>query len=338
MTYAVDFAIDIMQMISSPAPVMFQRNSSLFIASQQGFAQITYGLNTQSQKKAEWQEEAPEILESQDAIIRRSEEGFRDYKTTFRKGEGKYLLPILFSKDSDAFTLEDMIKAAEALQKLPDDGKIRMVSHDSTYHSHKYGYAADGIDVWVCAARVMNRKRYLELVKKNETDLLGSIGALEGLSHQQISASYSRLKFPDCVIMTPYLLVSFPRGGRLSNLEHNQTDWRQSTSLEHSWNGTSNGSILTYRELRNDVESPFNIYVTLNSLSFKGKTQSSLESKSASLINQFKKELDALYKATEKGQLSIESINNAHNKACTTEIKRFRESFPDLAQRYQSQA
>ncbi|MBN2052385.1 hypothetical protein JW756_02685 [Candidatus Woesearchaeota archaeon] len=341
MTYAVDFVIDAMTKLSDSKPVMFQRDGSLFIASKQGFAQVTYGLHVMPQKRHELDSEVPEILESKNAILQRVKDTRGESKIVFRKTEKKCIQSIIFGTDDNTFTLEDIIKSASALQELPDDKKIRMVSHDSGYHSHKYGYAADGIDVWVAAARVMDRERYLELVRKNEDDMLESMARIKDIKHistQPTDELYRNLKFPNCLILTPNLLASFPRKGSLRNAMHDEKDWNNSTRLENNWNGTNNGSILRYSELRHDMESPFSFYIDLNSSRFKAKTAEELANKGGKLINQMEKELEALRLAAEKGQSFIERLNAVHNEVCTIAIETLKKNYPNAYKRYQVEA
>src|SRR3989338_9535913 len=143
MLYAVDIIKDIMTKLSSSEPVLFQRDGYLYIASKEGFAQITKGLRTEPDERKKI-EEQPNSSESKDVIVGWVDKDSRYRKPKFRKGEEKYLKPILFGTDDDSFSLKEITKIAEELAKLPDDGQIRMVKHSSSYHSHKYGYASDG--------------------------------------------------------------------------------------------------------------------------------------------------------------------------------------------------
>jgi len=68
----VDFIISVMREISSEEPVFFHRDGALFVASEQGFGHIAYGLRTKPEKKQEWDktEQPSEIKFSEDIIIR----------------------------------------------------------------------------------------------------------------------------------------------------------------------------------------------------------------------------------------------------------------------------
>lgn len=339
MVYAADFVIDVMERISSPKPVMFQRDGSLFVASQQGFGHVSYGLQTTPQKRDKYDKELPEILESEDLVIRTIKDDFGcGRKQVMLKKEKQYVVPTLFGPDDNRFTLEEMMKTAAALQKLPDDKKIRMVSHGERYHSHKYGYACDGIDVWVDSGRVMDRERYLELVRMNETKLLEDISSLEkfeqgNILHARLSSAYNSLKFPKCAIVTPNVLVSFPRRGRLSGTSSGTSEW-SSSQTHFNWN------VVEYGEFEDSHrESPFNFYVTLNSQVFPAaKTADIITSKGEDIVNQVKKELEAICACVNQEPNFIQTINAIHNKACAKEIKHFKEMFPPSHKKKQAKA
>ncbi|MEK6913198.1 MAG: hypothetical protein AABW47_00820 [Nanoarchaeota archaeon] len=186
--YAVDFVLNVMKKISTSNPILFQRDGALFIASKQGFGYVTPGLQTTPEEIQEWEkrEQPREISESKEAIFRVKEDG--EYSLKFIEGEEAHISPILLSPDGDLFTLNDLYSSVEKLSKLEDDGKIRLINHDSGYHSHKCGYACDGVDVWLSSARVMDRNTYLELMRQNEKSLL------EKLCELRVTEDDSRLK------------------------------------------------------------------------------------------------------------------------------------------------
>lgn len=195
-SHAVDIVGEIIAKLSASKPIYFQRNGALFIASEGGFGLLRLGLSTDASllSEPEWvrekrQTDFEELQASSDAIKELNFNNSGHYqKVEFVEGEEKYVAPIWFRNDSQSFTLDDMVKTAGALTKLPDDGRIRLVNHTDRYHSHKHGYAADGMDVFLASARVMDRKKYLELFRKKEDRTLGL----------------------DCVIITPDLRASFP--------------------------------------------------------------------------------------------------------------------------------
>ena len=308
MDYAVDFVLKTMQDLSSSKPVLFQRDGSLYVASSDGFGQVKYGLNTRPIEIRDWEkrEQPPEIAESED--IFEGVSGDVRGKLKIRDSEAPYLKAISFGSDDNSFTLEDIAKTAEQLAGLPDDGKIRMVSHDSGYHSHKYGYASDGIDVWIDRARVMNRERYLELLRNAEEGIIQNIKDLDKIEDKQrISGAYEKLLFPDRMIMTPHILVSLPRYGYLHLHREEPDSWTRMTSLE--------GGILHYSELRIHDESPFGINIKLNA-----KTQRTI-SEAKETLKKMDEEVDAVKSNMAIAETFISRINEVHNKICAKDIE-----------------
>lgn len=137
--HALDIVTGIITAISDTKPIFFQRDGDLFVASEAGFGVLrNYLITREIQKSAE------------------------------STGTDKYIKAIRFSSDTRDYSLEDIANSAMQLSKLPDDGKIRIVSHSESYHSHKHGYAQDGLDVALQYAGEMNREKYLELFRQAE--------------------------------------------------------------------------------------------------------------------------------------------------------------------------
>jgi hypothetical protein len=323
MAYAVDFVIDVMERISSSKPVMFQRDGSLFVASQQGFGQVTYG-----------SKDISKIPESDDLVIRvvRDNTTGIDKKKVMSNRERLRVLPILYTPQERSFTLENMINAAKALQELPDDNKIRMLSGGVGYPSHKPG----GIDIWVSEARVMNKESYLELIRMNETKMLGAISSLGKLEPKDIPSAYQQLRFPDCVIVTPYLTVSFPRNGVFGYVHRGVMEWStESPPFKHR----AGESIMDYGESNfYSRKDPFGIYVTLNSHRFQPKTAEDLALKAKRLFAETGMNLMGFFLAFDKQPCFIDEINAIHNKACAKEIKRHKEMFPPSRKKKRTKA
>jgi hypothetical protein len=318
MAYAVDFVLDVMKGLSSSKPVLFQRDGSLYVASAEGFGQITYGLNTTPEKIQSWEKrgQPPEIAESEDAIHRWVGNGWNK-KPAFKKSEKPYLNAIAFGSDSKSFTLEEITKAAQELAEL-SDGKIRMVSHWSGYHSHKHGYVADGIDAGVLEARVMDRNRYLELIRENEDKLLQSIKDLGQITEpENFHKAYSKLTFPDCVILTPYMMVSLPRVGRLHLHRDEPDSWKQNTRLGSNYDGSTRGSILNHFYIDTSNESPYNISVKLNAQDLRTANAG------YEVSERINEELDAVTSNMAIAEEFISKINKIHNdEVSAQDIKR----------------
>ncbi len=309
MVYAVDFVINVMKELSSSEPVFFQRDRSLYIASAEGFGQVTYGLRTTPEEIRSWEErgQSPDIAESEDVIHRCVEDKY-DKKFVFKKGEEPFLKAIAFGPDTTQFTLEEVTKAAQELAHLPDDGKIRMILH--------------GIDVWVQEARVMDRDRYLELVREREDELIQAMERVgETVDRRDIIESYGKLKIPDCVIITPYLKVSLPRSGSL-HLHRDESDsWTQSTGMESNYSGSTKGSILYHRDVDTYEESQFAVSVTLNARNLRGENEESLKSSIDELVAKVTEQLFAITSNMPLAQKFIDRMNAVHNKVCAPNIE-----------------
>ncbi len=308
MKYAVDFVINTLEEISGSKPISFQRDGSLYAVSPEGFGQVTYGLHTTlraiqgEQDKYPWKEIElpPEIKESEDVIIGNKEDPEDEYNEApiFRKEDRPFIKAISFGPDSDGFTLEEMAGIYHELAELPDDGKIRMVFHNNAYHSHKYGYACDGIDVWVEEARVMGRDRYMELVRQKEDELIGAM---------KNNMSWGERVFPDCLILTPLLKVTAPRKGKFDN--ENQA-WDEKTKLKQIYGYSGQGGVLSFGDY---YELPFDMFVSINYEDLPGCSQENFKSKMADHLEKLNKQLNIVY-SNMPGEF-IEKMNKSYNSA-----------------------
>lgn len=320
MVYAVDFVLNIMNEISSSEPVLFQRDGSLYIASAEGFGQVNCGLRTMPEKIQQWEqrEQAPEIKESTDAVLRRLEG-----KLVFKKSEKPYINAIAFGPDDQVFSLESIAKTARELKNLPDDGKIRMVNHESRYHSHKYGYACDGTDVWVMTVRVMDQERYLDLVRQKEDKLIRAMGDIKVEDRHDFERIYTDFQFPDCVILTPFMQVSLPRSGRI---ERDVSSWTEKTHLHSDYDSNRHGSLLTYGRVDTSRKSPFAVGLTFNSFNFKAKSGSTLNLQAHKVIDRVREEFDSVALNMGIAESIVNRMNRKHNKVCEENIKWFEET------------
>ncbi|MBI2043988.1 hypothetical protein HYT24_01340, partial [Candidatus Pacearchaeota archaeon] len=307
MAYAIDFVLDVVSGLSSSKPVMFQRDGLFYVVSPQGFGRVSRGLATATEKIEAWQrrEQKPEILESKDVIVRQTNDVSRP--PLYRGGEKSYLSAIAFDDDTNSFTLEDMAKTAKRLAELPDDGKIRMVSHATRYHSHKHGYGSDGIDVWVDAARVMDRERYLELLRLKEQETNEKMDSLRGKDKRDLDRAYPQdIRFADCVILTPYIMVNLPRTRKL--FLSDSTSWTQRTRFRRE-------DMFSYCDVNTYEESPFKVNVTLNS---QNSVTLDEASKATERIN---RELGVVNSNVALANDVIGRLNNLHNELSAPHIQ-----------------
>ncbi len=334
MTYAIDSLISIMRNLSSSEPVMFQRDHKFYVASKEGFGQTETGLRTWPLSDAEkeqfesygkntpgnqyfleyceqWRKSNRhiyELLESDDLILAFEGKGFLYPKPILKEGELPYIEPIMFRHDDNAFALEEMVKVAEQLETLPDDGNIRMISHSSGYRRH--GYGVDGIDVNVEGARAMNREHYLQLMRQKEDNIYQDMidRAPNVIKHLQISTP---LEFPDCVIITPYLMFSFPRPGRIgySGFE----GWDAHTRFGKE--------MMRYKEFSQYLEAPFGARIRINAVDLADLADVADDFSQAKEIYKsiISKQLDVIDSEMEKINQLVDKLREMHRNAYSRE-------------------
>ncbi len=241
MVHAVDSLIAVMRGLSSTEPVMFQRDQRFYVVSEEGFGLMNIGMwawplsdrekqdfdkyggdpdegnEYLKEYKKQWRDNnrhISELLESEDIIQAFEKDSpYSRYQTpVFAQSELPYIRPLMFGHNDNTFTLDGITGIARL--ELPDDGMIRMIEHSEGYHSHKHGYAMDGIDVNVQAARKMDREKYLELMRKKEDWI-----------YEKLSRNDIRAKFADCTVVTPFMMFTFPRQGHPRQGHHSRNLW-----------------------------------------------------------------------------------------------------------------
>jgi hypothetical protein len=322
MEYLVDFAIKVMTDISSSKIQYFQRDGNLFIASEEGFAQLSLGLKTIPEQFQQWEQRTqdPEIQESKDAIQKWVGDKYNQ-KPQFHKKDQPYIEAIAFGPDDYTFTLEEIAKTAKNLGKLPDDGKIRMVTHASGYHSHKYGYAADGIDVWLNAARVMEREKYLDIARKKEESLINAFLKLSiPQGDRDLERAYHSYPLPNCTIMTPNTLVGIPRSGYFDYDRDRSGHWTNSTRLKQNYDEHNLGNILQLSRASSYEESPYGYFLQLNSHILTAKDIPSFKSEAATKIERLNTEVKVITDTLQSINPIVVRLNTKHNELCQKEI------------------
>lgn len=314
--YIVDFVLKVISDISSSKPFLFQRDGALVVASQQGFGYVTPGVQTWLERIASWEkrEQPREIRESTEIMRRVKQRGQVICKFTGQ--EKKYVLPITHSEDTTVFSLKDISTAVEKFEKLPDDGKIRMVSHDSGHHSHKHGYACDGIDVWLTCARVMDRTNYLEIMRQKQDELLEKLENSKADSSEG-GCSYARMQIPRAIIFTKNLMASLPLREELSYHREGVASWSEETKLLRQ---NSNDQLPSTHN-----ESPYGLFVKLNSLSDEIQTTQEYKTLRTKTINGIDRELQVLESHMMGVEAFLGQMNAIHNRVGEKNIawKRF---------------
>ncbi len=318
--YAVDTLIDTVRAISKTEPVYFQRDGSFYAATPDGFGKLGYGLclRPQNPEKATWRQELPEIVASENILVKLADE---NELTKFRRGERTRTRPLLFNKDSCSFmSLESMATTVALLKKLPDDGKIRMIGHSTSYHSHKFGYAADGSDVWLGVARVMKRKTYLEMMRTKEDELIESLtqNGLRAAERIYEDKTYTfangrSVEIPDVWVITPNIMLTFPREGRLDYHDRDQS-WRADSDLNRR-------NLPEYFGIKMYDESPFTYSLVINRKVINGRTRQDFGRQTTKSLNRLGDELAGVATTLPRIQLFLKSINTLHDQICHEKIE-----------------
>ena len=259
MAYVIDVVKSLVTSISTVEPVLFQRDGALYIVTPEAFGQVTHGLeiNPRGGRTSEASLAATNLLVEHDSS---------DEESAFLEGEQERLAPITLSGDATTFTLEDVLKSAKKLCAMPRDGKIRIIGHDSRYHSHKYGYAADGIDVWLAFARSMDINLYTALMKKQEDAMIGQLINLQAVNPRARDAEYCRMPVPEGFVMTSSFLLTFPRKGSVRE-RRDTPAWTMLTEL-----GDGNTGTIWRRDVDSNKEHPYGAYVTINAFECGGSS------------------------------------------------------------------
>lgn len=169
MVYSVDAAVEVLNMIDKPSQgysgiFAFQRDSQLYLIGGGAVAVVDSSVPC-----SHYLSHHDETLDSYISEPFRGESEVADKQGILAKSEAKYFAPLIRDSDGEVSTLEALLKIGEiSREKNLDDGRIRMVSHGTSHHSHKYGYAADGVDISVTDARVMIKQEYFDLMRMQE--------------------------------------------------------------------------------------------------------------------------------------------------------------------------
>lgn len=303
--YAVDVMVDTVRHITRHNPSLFQRDSAFYAVTPAGFGKVSGGLSltTQNPEQKEWRCGLPEITDSVNVLLQRGKE---NYQSTFIEGERERFLPLIFHTDSyGRFSLESMASTAIALSQLPDDGNIRMIGHIISYHSHKYGYAADGSDTWLTAARIMKCSRHLDIMRAREEQFLQALKSGDEKLTKEVYDSTGLVRVPNVFIITPQLMLTFPRKGVIDY--HHDVSWKPDTEFS--------GEIPVYHEVCTYDRSPFALHATLNKRDMDATNLDDLQTQTTKEFNALTLQIDGLYCAMPAIELFLASLNAAHDLA-----------------------
>jgi len=326
--YAVDIVSDIIRRLSGSEPVFFQRDGQFFAASTAGFGWLRRGLNIKQKVKRFGEEEYPEILESLDITYEEKPKNkYEGSKLRVVKKELGRVMPLIFGSDDDSYNLKNMAKTAEVLGKLKPDGKIRLVSHGSGYHSHKYGYAADGMDFWLSEGRVMDKARFFQLMREKEETLLTGLekkanegkdepefGFGEG-SKERILSVYNGSGadvLPDALVITPHFLFTFPRTGQFRHRENEA--WTTSTGF------IGRESPVRFYHIGGGYKSPFAAYFKTNSINISALGTEEFNAQARRMAADLALGTKLVAEIMPQVQQYIERLNNMNNTAFAKDI------------------
>ncbi len=228
MVYSIDAAVEVLEVLNkstdwtAPQIFAFQRDRRLHLVGREAVAVIDYGLSC-----------SPRAERDDMTLKRRVRHDLANPEKSNVLGENgkivgaekKYFDALSLGDESGPITLAGILNLREVFDDFSDDGKIRMITHDSRYHSHKHGYGADGVDVWTNGARVMIRDEYFGAMKSEESNLRAKVKT-DGINRNEGSP------LPGVAIITPYALISFPFPVRLSTSDRElRGSWKPNSHL-----------------------------------------------------------------------------------------------------------
>jgi hypothetical protein len=170
------------------------------------------------------------------------------------------------------------------------------------------------MDVWLHEARVMDSERYLELIRAKEDELIhamSQLGERSAVERRSIDEAYRKLELPDCVVLTPHMMVSLPRSGRLKLHRDEPDSWTVDTGLAPISSDPRERSILYYNDVSSYKESPFGMKIALNS--YGGDDP-------ITALGRMNDEVEAIYSNTPVARGFLERINSVHNELCAPNI------------------
>jgi hypothetical protein len=253
MVYSVDAAVEVLRTIDCPFQehsgiFAFQQDNQLYLIGRKAVAVVDGGIPCSN-----YLSNHDETLDSYISQPFRGKSEVMDEKRRIVKSEAKFFLPLVRDSDGERSTLEDLLKIGEMARKENlDDGRIRMVSHGTRYHSHKHGYAVDGVDVSVTDARVMLRHEYFDLMRMQE------LRARETLDRDDGGENTSMLL--GIVVITNHALLSFPFPTKFR-----QDDYRNDLNRHYGNDSPFVNEAMTSfsRGISSSTESPYTFNVNL---------------------------------------------------------------------------
>ncbi|MBI5881240.1 hypothetical protein HZB90_03860 [archaeon] len=170
-------------------------------------------------------------------------------------------------------SLGELVEVGEKLQRT-DDGKVRIVGE------------------------MLHMTKELEKL------------ATEARKEKKSPLVYAPEHFMDCMIITPYILASFPRqGGLRDHLEIGA--WTEDTQIAYHC-----GNILDFARFSialRSQDSPFGVYVTMNAQQVKAERPSELRHKCEEKSEELKRQCVVLERRLGSISQKIAQLNELHN-------------------------
>lgn len=342
-----DAVYDTVKRIGDQEPVVFQRDGRIVIASERGFGIVDYALPVVFREKQFWETRRPEdkLKEPAEQYSRpvnlRVESPGWNATLVGDDPELRYFQPLVRHPEGEGECLEDMTALVRAYRQLPSDGNVRLLAHSSAYHSHKWGYGGDGIDVVPEIGRVMPMERFLELVVGAEEAIFANIDrqftALKGMDQFDLPSNDSiygnqynsgRINMPDGFVLTPNAFVSFIRKGSSPNFsEPNNPSWGKRARLRSDYP-------VQFRRPDSYQENPFRGTVIINSHKIDARDAKSYGVEQRRVLEETARELEQIEAPIRAMEPLLARLNGDHNEAFAKRLegmRRMREPRPQTA-------
>lgn len=308
MNFSIDAVVEVMEVLSKPTRydpriMAFQRDGRLYLVDREAVAVIDSGLpcsykNRMQDHTLDRYIDNPSF--SDKSLL--SEEG-----KIIDESEKKYFDALSFSEDGRGIKFKDFFDTWSILNNdFKDDGKIRMIDHNIGYHSHKHGYAMDGVDVWVDDARVMMRNEYFDTIRMNELRRRDRIG-------QDNRDAPGESSLHGVAILTPYAVLSFPFYANIEFNDSYEKELRMESNLA--------GDVVKFNKKVWREESPYNFHIHLNPSYIKTSSKEDFSDHYKSLLERINNLKDCY---TPKVQAVINEVNSLHNEAYKEDIKGYK--------------
>ena len=314
MNYGIDIVVDVLSKLCPPgcSPVMFQRDDKFYVATPRAFGHVGYGLFTHYAAG----EPHPDMEGATNLVLSRRSNGMQGSEGVYSDAEWEVLRHLGTSyRTKGAFTLDDMMRVG------------RDASCDDDIRVLRGAYYFDDRAPSVAGASKIGREEYFSRMRAKEDAMR------EALLAREDGSIHEDFLFPDCVVVTPDFILSFPRVGHLKLQRHTPYDsW--TTDRSHFVSGksvkTSQGlrsrdQLLDYYGMEMMVENPFKIGVLFNAGEGVATEVSELPDLPRFMVAQsaYAQATSALNNFSLDGFLR--KWNGAHNEAFAAEIELYEE-------------